>query len=93
MCSTVLCIGAVVENFNKCNEACNGTCVRNLVQCYCKTTTPALIQDITTFNGTSIQEFEYIRSNNYVIKRDQGFQATYDDNYVRTETKNNQEYI
>ena len=46
MCSTVHCIGAVVENFNKCNEACNGTRVRNLVQCYCKTTTPALIWDI-----------------------------------------------
>ena len=78
MCSTVLCIGAKVETFNYCNGACNGTCVGNLVQCYCKTTTPALTWDITTFNGTSIQEFEFIRSNNEVIKRRQGFQAIYD---------------
>ena len=78
MCSTVLCIGAKVETFNYCNGACNGTCVGNLVQCYCKTSTPALTWDITTFNGTSIQQLDFIRSNNYVIKRGQGFQATYD---------------
>ena len=76
MCSTVLCIGAVVEDFN-CNGACNGTCVENLVQCYCKTSTPALTWDITTFNGTSIQQLDFIQSDNYAVKEGQGFQATY----------------
>ena len=73
MCHTVLCIGAVVENFH-CNGACNGTCVGNLVQCYCKTTTPLLTWDI---NGTNIQRFDFIKSDN-ANKEGQGFQATYD---------------
>ena len=75
MCSSVLCIGAVVEDFN-CNEACNGTCVGNLVKCYCETSTPQLNWDITTFNGTRIERFEFIGDDNCAIKG--GFQATYD---------------
>ena len=73
MHSTVFCIGAIVEDFN-CNEACNESCVGNLVQCYCKTTTPLLTWDIS---GTSVQRFDFIKSDN-TDKQGQGFQATYD---------------
>ena len=46
---SVLYVGAIVNDFN-CGGACNGTCVGNLIQCLCDTSTAALSWNIATSN-------------------------------------------